>query len=236
MATALSIVQTACGRMSLDVPQVLFSSTNDLDIQMRDILNEELIDLARLGAWQNLIAEQTFTTVATEAQTSSVPTDFDWFLNDTMFNRSVNRQIIGPITPQEWQREKAGPNFIYSANSAAFRFRGGTILITPTPIAGDTVGYEYVKNTRALAADTTTYKSIFSADTDTPLLDAELLTQGIIWRFKQRKGFDYAEDFTTYDGNVDKALARDGGKKIINLTGGAYQTAYNMNIKEGNWP
>lgn len=232
--TALSIVQKVCGRLSLPVPSALFSSTNELDIQMRNLLNEEIIDLARLGPWQRLTKEKTFTTVAQESQTSSIPTDFDWYIDDTMFNRTMSRRLVGPLTAEQWQRDKAGP--VYSSVFNAFRFRGGNIIVTPDPTAGQTVAYEYITKYRVADSGGNEDQEIFVADTDNPILDEELVSQGLRWRWKQAKGFDYAEDFATYDRNVDKALGRDGGKKRINLTGPAYRRALNANIPESNWP
>lgn len=232
--TALSIVQEACKRLSLDVPSVLFSSTNDLDIQLRGLLNAEVIDLARYGAWTRLTREKTFSTAAQEVQTSAVPADFDWYIDDTMYNRTMVRKLVGPITAEDWQKEKAGP--VYSSVFNAFRFRGGNILITPDPTASQTVAYEYITKYRVADSDDNEDQEIFAADTDYALLDEELLTQGLIWRWKQKKGLDYAEDFQTYYRNCDTALARDGGKKKINLTSPAYRQAFQANVPEGDWP
>ena len=46
-------------------------------------------------------------------------------------------------------------------------------------------------------------------------LVTELHTLGIVWRFKKSKGFDYAEDFTTYQVQTRQALNRDGGRPRI---------------------
>lgn len=228
--TALSIVQSACGRMSLDKPTALFSSTNQLDIQLRDLLNQGMIDLAKRCAWTKLTGEKTFTTVATEIQTSAVPSDFLFYVDDTMWNRTTNRKILGPLNSQEWQQIKAGP--LYTSIYSSFRFRGGDILITPTATAGQTIAYEYVTNLIAENAAGSAIAS-FSTDTDTSILEEELLALDLIWRFKKSKGLEYGEDFNAFESNVELAISRDGGKRTLNL--GKGPSMMTPQIPEGSW-
>lgn len=230
--TALSIVQNACGEMALPIPSVLFSSTNDLDIQLRNILNREVKELARRAEWTKLQTETTFTTVAQAVQTSAVPSDFDYYINDTMYNRTTNRKVIGPLSVAEWQREKAGP--IYSSVHDAFRFRGGDIIITPNPTAGETVAYEYITN--LICTDSgATGQTEYAADDDLSLLSESIIELGIIWRFKKSKGFDYAEDFINYETALAREMARDGGKKRLDLSNRRSRSIRAFNIPEGNW-
>lgn len=230
--TVLSIVQNACRELSLDVPAEVFASTNDIVVQLRGLLRRELHELARRANWTKLIKEQTFTTVAQDLQTGAVPSDFDYYLNDTMMNRTTSRVVLGPMSEVEWQREKAGP--IYSSVHDAFRFRGGDILITPTPAAGDTIAFEYF--TTNIAEDSGgTGKADFTADDDVAVLDEDIIELGLIWRFNRAKGFDYAEDFQNYEAAVAAAITRDGGAKRLDMTRSRVGQFYDVNIPEGNW-
>lgn len=145
--TALSIAQAASTRLGLTAPSIVFSSTDEQIIQIRNLMNEEGVELAARASWTKLTKEKTFTTVAAAAQTSSIPSDFGWIINDTMWNRSTDRQVFGPMSAAEWQMNQA--NGAAAVPDAFFRFRGtGTdsLLIYPTPTAGQTVAYEYVSN------------------------------------------------------------------------------------------
>lgn len=233
--TALSIVQDACGRMGLQQPSALFSSLSPQDIQFRTLLNQEGKELYKRKPWTNLQREQTFTTVATAAQTSSVASDFGYYVNDTMFDRTENRKLVGPLNEYEWQREKSGPAF--TSVYHAFRFWQGSVYITPTPEAGNTVAYEYITKNWAITASDSSAKAAFSVDTDTSHLDEELLTLGLIWRFRKAKGLDYSEEFRTYQMEVDNLAGKDGGAPVLNLSSGLIKRRfYNGNIKEGSWP
>ena len=89
--------------------------------------------------------------------------------------------------------------------------------MSPTPSSGDTIAYEYVTKNWCQSSGET--QSQWSADSDTALIDDELHTIGIIWRFKKSKGFDYSEDFRTYELQVAQAILRDGAKPRLYTDG-----------------
>lgn len=235
--TALTILQNASSRLSLSAPTAVFSSTDAQIVQLRNLMNMEGKTLARRAAWTKITKEKTFTTTAAAAQTSSVPSDFGFYINGSMFNRTQARQIMGPLSAEQWQANQA---LVTAAGiEQYFRFRGaGTdaILLGPgTPTASETVAYEYCSNEWCESSGGTD-QAAFAADTDVGLLDEELITLGVIWRFKAAKGFDYGEDFRTYEMEVAKAIARDGGKPRVDIAGGMSAPMYQGNIPEGSWP
>lgn len=228
--TALTICQNATGRLGLDQPSAVFSSTDPQIIQLRTLMNEEGLALTRDPdmSWTVLMTQTTFTTVAQEVQTNAVPTDFGWYLDDTMWNRTTMIKIAGPTMPEEWQAYKAIQ--VLSLPAAIFRFRGGDILMYPTQTAGQTVAYEY-SSTYWVSGS----KTAMTADTDTALISEEIITLGLMWRFLKAKGSDYSEEYRTYQLAKQSAIGRDGGKRKVYL-GGGVRNPWNANIPEGNWP
>ena len=85
----------------------------------------------------------------------------------------------------------------------------------PAPTAGQTVALEYVSNCWLTDSTGATYRTGFAADTDVVLLDPEIMRVGLEWRWLQRKGFEYAESFASYERMVADAMARDGTKPTI---------------------
>lgn len=236
MDDLLTMVQNAAGRLAIPVPSGVVSSTDPQVMQLLSMANKEGQLLSARADWQVLTYQKTFSTTAAETQAGSLATDYGHYIIDTMYNRSGIRKIVGPLTPAEWQAEKAFP--VYTAINPAFRIRGNALLFTPDPSAGETVAYEYVSLNWALAVDGTTYKSSFTADTDTPLLNSDLMTNGIVWRFKSAKGFDFTEEFQNYEEEVARLVAQDGGgAPRLNLQYGLDRRAmYPANILEGSWP
>ncbi len=195
------------------------------------------MELSARADWQALTKEKTFLTTGAETQLNSIAADYGHYCIDSMFNRSSIRKLVGPMTPAEWQAEKAFP--VYTAVNPAFRIRGNALLFTPSDVtAGQTVAYEYISLNWALAVDGVTYKAAFTADTDTSLLNEPVMTDGVVWRFKQAKGFEYGQDFAEYEGKVARLTAQDGGgKPRLNLRYGLDRVAmYPANLPTGNWP
>jgi hypothetical protein len=83
--------------------------------------------------------------------------------------------------------------------------------------------------------DGTTYKQYFTLDTDTFLVPEELCIAGLRWRWKKEKGFEYAEDFRSYEMQVKDAMSRDGGKSVICLDGGYKDARPGIMAPEYNW-
>lgn len=234
--TALQIVNAACAELGLaQIASALYTSTVPLTQQLAALSNREGVDLAHAHEWQRITKQATFTTVAQQQQTAFLPSDYDRFVNDSMWNTSIVRKVYGPMTKQEFEQYQAYP--IYTSVNPGFILYGNQFYLQPAPAAGNTLQYFYVSDQWVVASDGTTYKTEFSADDDTSLLPDTIITLGVIWRFKKSKGFDYAEDFATYERQKEQFIARDGGAPKLNLTYGLNRfQPYPYNIPEGNWP
>lgn len=229
----LTIVKAVCKRVGVTAPVNAYSSTDDNIVRMIALADEEGRELANEYSWQRLTTEATHTTVATESQgaiTTVAGTAFSWIKNDTMFNRTSNRPVY-PVDDTSWQRMKAsGITGPYSM----FRIRGNNLLAYPTPTAGHTWAFEWVsKNWCESSAGTG--QDAWASDSDVARLDEELITMGVVWRFKQSQGFEYGEDFNKYQRRLQSALARDGAKPRISMGGRGQQFLNNTNVAEGSW-
>lgn len=230
--TLLTIVQNSCDRLGITRPTAAYASTDQQILQIVGLAQQEGKELAKRHPWQAITKEKTFTTTAAETQSSAIPSDFDRFVDETMYNRSQTRGIAGPLSAQEWQFNKS---VVASTIIQAFRQRGNSILITPTPTAGETVAYEYV-STNWCQSNTSVEQSAWAADTDTGILSEELMTLGVVWRWQKAKGLDYAESFRTYEVQVAQVSSRDGGKARLNAGRRSGTTAQRPPyVPDGNW-
>lgn len=201
----------------------MVSSTDAQVRQLYALLNEGGLALSKRCDWEALTAQWTFVTVAQAEQTNTpIPDDLRKFIPDTFFNRTSQRQLVGPVTPQQWQQLQARPAL--SEIYLAFRQREGVFLVTPTPTAGETIAYEYVSENWAMSS-AGVGKSAFTSDDDDSFLDEELLKQDLRWRWRAAKGLPYAEDMETFERALEVAIGNDGGA-----------TALDMGGPEGNWP
>lgn len=232
------MVQQVCMRKGINRPAGAIGSSDPQIIQMVAIANEEGQDLSARYPWEALQNESTFLTVATESQgvlatlaSTTNPENFRYVMNNIMWNRDLRRPVFGPLTPQQWQQLKA-QNITGPWNQ--YRVRGGEVLFIPAPAAGQTIAFEWLS--RAWVDGVSTNTSSWQADADVGLLDEEIMTQGVLWRWEASKGLEYAEDYNKYERLVADAMARDGSKPVLNLNGGNVGYPAGTWVPIGSWP
>lgn len=233
--TMLATVQRFCRRTNITVPTSVIGTTDPQVAQIYALLEEEGAELSGRGSWQELTFEATHTTLATEDQGAIddiASNNYRYIKNDTIWDRTENLPVI-VIDGPDWQAEKG-----FAATSPRYRarIRTGDLLSTPAPTAGNTWAFEYVTWNWILDNDGTTYKQYFTEDTDTLLLPEAILQMGLRWRWKKEKGFEYAEDFRTYETMVVDALSRNGMKAILYQDRTARRSTPKVVVNQGNWP
>lgn len=235
----LTIVTTACKRIGIDAPTAVISSSDVQILQLLNLANEEGEELSTGSSvglshdWQALQREATFTTTATESQgaIATIASGFKYIINGTIWDRTKRLPVYGSMNPSDWQNFKA-----WGVNSPfpKYRVRAGLLMLMPVPAAGDSYYFEYQTANWCTDSTGATLKSAFSADTDVSLLDEQLIVAGLIWRWKQAKGLDYAEDFRKYQTRVMNAIARDTERPTVDLVRAATEGT-GVVIPIGSW-
>lgn len=233
-ATILSMVQDFCRRNALSVPSSIIGITDDAVVQYVGMVNKTLEDMTRRFQWQALCAEATFTTVAAESQGDirTIAPNLVRILNETIWNRTLQLPVYGPLTAKQWQALKA-TNAASPTNR--YRIRGNLLLFTPTPTAGQTCAFEYQTNLAVYDADDATGKATYTKDSDTLLIDEVCFAAGFEWNWKAAKGLDYAEDFRRYEAFIVDAKAADGTAPRIDLAVSSFPATPGIFIPAGNW-
>lgn len=233
----LGLIQEFCKRRALPVPTSAISNQDQGVMQMVAILNEFLEDLQVRKAWQRNTFETVFTSTAAEDQGDIMtlcPYGFEEILWETFFDRTQRLPLFGGVNPAEWQARKA---FNITGPLYNFRLRQNRLLFTPALPADHSIAFEYygsffVKNNTGSGA---TYRQYWAADTDTCTLGDTLPLQWLAWKWSAKKGFDYAEDFMTYEKSVAVKLARDNRPKAVNLSSSTRELRPGIFVPEGNW-
>jgi hypothetical protein len=227
----LSIIQDAAVDLTLNKPTVAINSTDQLILQLVSLAKRDGLDLVRRFDWQALTKETTFTTVATQVQTT-LPTDFNRMINETMNNRTQHWRVLGPLSPQEWQRRLSLGAQVGVVNS--FRIYGNSLYFFPVPPAGDSIYYEYITTKWVQSADGTTQRTTFTADDDVALIDEDILTLGVKWRFLKAKGLDYSEEFRSYEEALESVFGADGARGPVDMTGSTIDWTIPA-LPDGSW-
>ena len=173
----------------------LYAGTEDAALILQQKCNEANNELCREYEWPQLIKEGTIT-LATSDNAYDLPSDFDSWVFNTMYNTNDNWALRGPMSPQEYQERQY--NYVSYLNRQRYIVLGYTqanVTISPTPDAGDngkTLKFFYLSSNRVIASTgPTVYDSKFDTDTDTPVLDEDALRYRIMSHYFRSKGLEY---------------------------------------------
>jgi hypothetical protein len=234
MPSCLSIVQTICNRVGIPAPNQAVGSTDQQIINLVALLNEEGQELAARHQWVALQTEAHYTTVGVEDQglMETIAPGLGYIINDTIWNRSLRRPVFGPKTPQGQQQQKA---FAINGPWSNFWIKGNHLYMYPVPVAGQDCYFDY--STRYWLTDSTgaTGREEFGNDADIPRLEWILLVLGTVWRWKKLKGFEYSEDFNTYERRVMDAMGKEGSRDFLSLSNTKYDIQPGIMVASGSW-
>ncbi len=233
--TCLQIIQRVCKMIGLLPPNTAVGSVDPQIMQLLAISEEEGNQLVTRGNWTALQFESVFTTVATEIQGSmdTLAPGFLYMVNDTIWNRDQGVPVFGPVSQQDYQQLKSQ---VFTGPFNQYRIINNNLHYIPTPAAGMECSFEYIgENWISTPTRSPITSRFWQTDTDTPLLKDDLIVLGTIWRWKQVKGLDYAEDFNKYERAVMDALNRDGSKQQLSMEGTTEYFAPTVLVPVGSW-
>jgi hypothetical protein len=144
----------------------------------------------------------------------AMPSDYQRMVNKTQYNKSNRWSVIGPKDAQEWQWLKA--SYVTTGPRMRFRIANNKFVVWPMPTAQVILGFEYQSGSWVVGADGT-YKTRFSADTDTSVFPDRLLVLGTKLKYFQIKGFDTSSLQADFAREVSKFKAQDAGADTLSL-------------------
>ena len=198
--TLLSIVAKAVGRVGqLDVPTTVATNTDTIVEQLFYLVQEEGEELLRAADWSALTIEGATIILADGQETYPLPVDFDRLVGGTQWDRTNHWRTLGPDDPQtaRWRRE----GIVDTGPRRALRQVGNSVTVWPVPGAGDVgtvLAYDYVSNGYCASA-AGVRQSAWAADTDVPILRADLFVLGLKWRWRFAQGLEASVQRSDYE-------------------------------------
>lgn len=209
--TVLDCFRQASRRLLAQDQNSLFTGTDPFQIKARAILCQAALDMAQQHDW---LALTTLCTITSDGSTADYPLPDDY---DRMLVKSDVHSAIWSINYQpaadldEWIQLQ---RFMPSTIPGYWIIYGGQFHLLPPPRIGDNPCFWYITKNIVKASDGT-LRDQFTADDDTFLLDEQLLTLALIWRWKQAEGLDYAEDMQNYEARLSQIAGKDHGSQPI---------------------
>lgn len=233
--TILSMIQDVAVEVNIESPSTVIGNTSSQVKQLLALANREGRDLASRYLWSGLVRERTFTFLTQKDQgalngTVVTDGDVDFIINETIWDRTENIPILGPMSPMLRQAHEA---FSISGPYPRYYIRGKNLFFDAIP-AANTGAFEY-KSTWWCESSGGSGQAKWTADTDVGRLDEELMSLGILWRWKRAKGMDYAQEFDTYEKRIVDKMAQDGTKRTVSLETSTNNRTPGLIVPEGNW-
>jgi len=211
--TVLTVIQRVCMKIGIARPTAVFSSTERELQELAELANVASEAIVEAHDWQALTVEHTFTGDGV-ADSFAAPADYDRMITDGQLWNSQTNNPVDALSLNEWLGRETRGFDVYSA----YTILGNEFRIRPTMAVGETCKMLYVKNTCVVGvADGTAsnHADCFTADDDEFLLPDRLLRLGIIWRWRESKGLDYAEDMQNYELALAEEVLSEAGSKVL---------------------
>ena len=147
MATVLDLAKTCARRLKLPVPTTFVANTSNNMVLLQTMMLKTIDDIKDEFEWPELTREYSFKLVAGQAS-YPLPGDYNFKLNETLWNRTEAWPLIGPLNGQEWSVYKSG--IVATFPRQRFRVKGmglNQFFIDPVPDSdsnGQICVFEYI--------------------------------------------------------------------------------------------
>lgn len=191
----------------------------------------QIIDTTHVRVSNNSSVTNTNISLAFGQDTYPMPADYDHMIPQTQWDRGFRWQLLGPMSPQEWQVLKSGIS--PTGPRRRYRLIDGSFVVDPVPYDTNTLVFEYY-STNWVQSQAGAAQRAWLADTDFFMLDDDALVLGMIWRFRRAKGLDYDEEKDMWERRIELVKARQAAARTLplNATAGGARLLNSQNVPD----
>lgn len=156
------------------------------------------------------------TSLAFGQEAYPLPSDLNYFIPQTGWDRNFRWQLLGPLNAQEWQVLKSGISPV--GPRLRYRLMAGQIYMNPAPYVptgqsspiADLIVMEYASYfwVAQTGAPTTAVQTSFVLDSDVAVIPEDLITLSLKWRVLKAIGTAWADEWQEYDDKVATITGR----------------------------
>jgi hypothetical protein len=211
----LSVLSTAMPLCGLPAPSQAVSST-DPNVAKFVALAQDIGDeLRERFYWRNLNIGAAITGDGTSTQ-FALPSDWAELSPGQKFFSSLYPllSLPGPVSNETMAMLKVLPSY---PTRPVWRLIGGVVEFFPALALNEVVTFNYYSTNWVSNANASIRQPSFLLDSDFSMIDEIVLRRGLVYRWKQSKGLDYAEDFRSYQMSLDRAAGREDSERIVTM-------------------
>lgn len=211
--TLLTIIRDAAVEIGVPQPDTVIGNPDVITTRLLRMAQRVGRDIVARADFSALRVGLTFTAAAGEAQPNVLPADFARFVPESLWDRTNDRLISGPVSGAVYQALVA--TMPSGSWSRWFTLRGSTLAIYPGMDGGETMGLEYVSRNFCQNSNGAPL-SAWAADSDTGRVSEELITLGVVAFFLKAQGFDaWPAAMADYEARLSTEYASDQATAAI---------------------
>jgi hypothetical protein len=214
----IDIIKRAAIRCNIPTPSAAFSATDPLIIQMVAFANDAAQDMIERWDWRNLkIGAQ----VIGDGTTTLFSLPADWLRVDPSDKSPVGAfvsnlfpliPLSGPVNDEDLNAYK---NFPAMPVRPMWRLIGGALEIWPALALNETVTFNYFSKNFVIKSDGSSRQPQWTADDDVGLVPEDTIMKGVVWRWKNAKGLDYAEEMRQYELSLIRQAGQESQERSV---------------------
>tara|TARA_R110000824_G_scaffold95438_3_gene229524 strand:+ start:9282 stop:10025 length:744 start_codon:yes stop_codon:yes gene_type:complete len=215
--TADEILNTVAAEVGLEEVSDPVGSADASYKQLVRLLNVAGDELSVMYNWEVLRREHTFTTAAADVGNYALPTDFTHIVDSTVWDRTEDEPMFGPLSAQEWQALLGEDTTTIS--TLGWRIMGGEFYVYPYNPVGliRAVYFEYVSNNWIVATNGTTYKNKVTVNSDVILYNRLLISRYTKLKFLLARGLDANAAQDDFNQMFELLSGQDKGAPVLNV-------------------
>lgn len=218
--TATDIINRAaveCGLLPEPDP---IASQNETFIQMEALLNSAGQELVELHPWEQLISQYHVATSAADTGHYDLPSDFAYMIDQTGWEFTNTRPMVGPLTPQTWTYLR-GRDLVTSSIYASFRLSDGKLDVYPNDPVPDglDINFEYINRNWVRESGSLQPRDEVQVGSDVILFQPTMMVKLLKIKYLEANGFDSTAARMEFDTLFQSETAKDAGAQIVSAGG-----------------
>jgi hypothetical protein len=210
----LPAMQSAALRLVGQKPAVFFTSSDQFELEIVDLLQDVANDICKYHDWQALTKINVMNGDGTTKE-FPLPDDYDRQLLYTVV-QDINHWMWGYTHVSDINTFLAQQYMSFGTNPGIWTIYQNKMHFIPAPSQGNNATFPYISLNYAIDSNNAG-KPEFTSDTDEFIIRGgnELLKLGIIWRWRENKKLDYTGDQEAFTMALEQLAARDKGSNVF---------------------
>jgi hypothetical protein len=235
--SALDVLKQVAGELGLPQLPSVAGLTDVQAIQLLSLLNSAGNELQLYYPWAQFTKEWVFDNDNVLTGEYPLPDDWNYFRDQTQWDRTDHWPLLGPKSPQEWAWLKG--SLVAALPRQRYRVANDKLMIWPKPAAAPVpvqqFAMEYIQKNWVIGVGGA-LQSMIIADGDVLMYNPWLLIKFVKFKFYELKGFNTTGVQGDFMRIYNSLTGKDVGGKILSLSP-RYTSQYlgPQSVPDGSW-